>query len=165
MNINKIEIKQEPQKPIKPKIPFLYIGIGIVIIVIFFSILLISKGHTNSKNKKIKAEKLTKKVVPSNNEEATKKVATKQPKIQKQNSSQEVGGNKKGAEQYIVKKGDTLSGIAKKYYGHGYYYKHLADTNKITNPDLIYPGTKIEVPIKNNNNKKIEKESKKTPGN
>lgn len=38
---------------------------------------------------------------------------------------------------YTVKKGDTLSGIAKKY---GTTYQKIAKDNGIKNPDLIYPG-------------------------
>ena len=48
--------------------------------------------------------------------------------------------------QYTVKEGDTLSDIAKRYYGRGYYYRYLAEVNGIENPDLIYPGSKIKIP-------------------
>ena len=41
---------------------------------------------------------------------------------------------------YIVKPGDTLSGIAEKY---NTTYQHLAKINNIENPNLIYPGQKI----------------------
>lgn len=44
---------------------------------------------------------------------------------------------------YIVKKGDTLSGIASKY---GLTYQYLAKYNNITNPNLIYPGEVIRIP-------------------
>lgn len=43
---------------------------------------------------------------------------------------------------YTVKRGDTLSGIAKKY---GTTYQNLAKMNGIKNPHLIYPGQKIRV--------------------
>ena len=43
---------------------------------------------------------------------------------------------------YTVKRGDTLSGIAKKY---GTTYQYLAKLNGIKNPHLIYPGQKIRV--------------------
>lgn len=43
---------------------------------------------------------------------------------------------------YIVKKGDTLSGIAKKY---GTTYQQLAKLNNIKNPNLIYVGQKIYI--------------------
>ena len=43
---------------------------------------------------------------------------------------------------YTVKRGDTLSGIAKKY---GTTYQNLAKLNGIKNPNLIYAGQKIRV--------------------
>lgn len=44
---------------------------------------------------------------------------------------------------YVVKKGDTLSGIASKY---GTTYQKLAEYNGIKNPNLIYVGQKIKIP-------------------
>ena len=44
---------------------------------------------------------------------------------------------------YVVKKGDTLSGIASKY---GTTYQKLAEYNNIENPNLIYAGQKIVIP-------------------
>lgn len=41
---------------------------------------------------------------------------------------------------YIVKKGDTLIKIAKKYNTN---YMEIARNNKIANPNLIYPGQKL----------------------
>lgn len=41
---------------------------------------------------------------------------------------------------YIVKSGDTLSGIAAKY---GATYQKIAKDNNISNPNLIYPGQKL----------------------
>jgi murein DD-endopeptidase MepM/ murein hydrolase activator NlpD len=46
---------------------------------------------------------------------------------------------------YEVKRGDTLSQIAKQY---NMDYKELARNNKISNPDKIYVGQKIVVPSK-----------------
>ena len=43
---------------------------------------------------------------------------------------------------YTVKKGDTLSKIAKKY---GTTYQKLAQMNGIKNPNIIYAGQKIRV--------------------
>lgn len=43
---------------------------------------------------------------------------------------------------YVVKRGDTLSGIASKY---GTTYQHLAQMNGIADPNKIYPGQKIRV--------------------
>lgn len=44
---------------------------------------------------------------------------------------------------YVVKKGDTLSGIASKY---GTTYQKLASYNNISNPNKIYPGQIIKIP-------------------
>ena len=44
---------------------------------------------------------------------------------------------------YVVKSGDTLSGIASKYKTT---YQKLAKYNGISNPNLIYPGQKIKIP-------------------
>ena len=41
---------------------------------------------------------------------------------------------------YVVQKGDTLSGIAKKY---NTTYQKIAKDNNISNPNLIYPGQKL----------------------
>lgn len=43
---------------------------------------------------------------------------------------------------YIVQSGDTLSGIATKY---GTNWQELARVNGLKNPDLIYPGQKINI--------------------
>jgi nucleoid-associated protein YgaU len=50
---------------------------------------------------------------------------------------------------YEILKGDTLSGIAKKCYGDAMAYPRLLEANRegIKNPDLIYPGQKIRIPM------------------
>ena len=48
---------------------------------------------------------------------------------------------------YVVKKGDTLWAIAKRYYGTPDYRTIFnANRNIIRNPDLIYPGQKLLIP-------------------
>ena len=47
---------------------------------------------------------------------------------------------------YVVKPGDTLSGIAKKY---NTTYQALAVYNNIANPNIIHTGQKIKIPSKN----------------
>lgn len=49
---------------------------------------------------------------------------------------------------YTVKKGDTLWAIAAKYYGSGAQYTKIysANTDKISNPNLIYPGQVFTIP-------------------
>lgn len=53
---------------------------------------------------------------------------------------------------YTIQSGDTLWGIAKKYYGDGAEYKKLAQANQdqIQNPNLIYPGQTIVIPAGDN---------------
>lgn len=49
---------------------------------------------------------------------------------------------------YTIKSGDTLWGIASRYYGNGAQYPKIYNANKniIKNPNLIYPGQKIVIP-------------------
>ena len=52
-------------------------------------------------------------------------------------------------EYYTIVKGDTLSGIAKKILGNAMAYTKIFDANRevIKDPDLIYPGQKIRIPL------------------
>ena len=47
-----------------------------------------------------------------------------------------------------VVRGDTLSAIAKKYYGDASKYPVIFEANKpmLTHPDKIYPGQKLRIP-------------------
>ena len=48
---------------------------------------------------------------------------------------------------HTVQSGDTLWGIAKKYYGNGGQYTKIASANPdIKNPNLIYPGQVLSIP-------------------
>ena len=47
---------------------------------------------------------------------------------------------------YTVVKGDTLWGIAKKFYGNGNRYPEIAKANNIANPNVIHVGQKILIP-------------------
>lgn len=53
-------------------------------------------------------------------------------------------------EYYTIVSGDSLSKIAKQFYGNAMDYPKLFEANKevIKDPDLIYPGQKIRVPPK-----------------
>jgi len=46
-----------------------------------------------------------------------------------------------------VKKGDTLSHISKRFSGRGAYYPQILLFNRIKNPNLIYPGDLLRVPV------------------
>ena len=52
-------------------------------------------------------------------------------------------------EYYVIQKGDSLSAIAKRYYGKAGDYPRIFDANRevIKNADLIYPGQKIRIPL------------------
>ncbi|GAA3601936.1 potassium binding protein Kbp [Gibbsiella greigii] len=49
---------------------------------------------------------------------------------------------------YTVKKGDTLSAIAKAVYGNANQYNRIFEANKpmLTHPDKIYPGQVLRIP-------------------
>ncbi|MGD0586511.1 MAG: LysM peptidoglycan-binding domain-containing protein [Oryzomonas sp.] len=46
-----------------------------------------------------------------------------------------------------VVKGDTLSGISRRFNGHGSYYPQILLFNDVKNPDLIYAGSTLRVPV------------------
>ena len=54
------------------------------------------------------------------------------------------------SQSYTVVKGDTLSKIAKQFYGNANRWKQIyeANTDQIKNPDLIKPGQVLVIPPK-----------------
>ena len=79
-------------------------------------------------------------VVQSQSNKAT--VAT----VKKESTTPKV--NPKSNRVYVVRRGDTLWAIAKKYYGNGAQYPKIYNANRniIKNPNLIYPGQKLVIP-------------------
>lgn len=71
---------------------------------------------------------------------ATVTIATVQPTTR---ASQQGGGKT-----YTVVSGDSLWKIAKQFYGNGAEYNKIysANTDKIKNPNLIYPGQVLTIP-------------------
>ena len=53
-------------------------------------------------------------------------------------------------EYYEIKSGDTLWAISKQFLGNGAKYTEIFEANRevIKDPDLIYPGQKIRIPLK-----------------
>lgn len=49
---------------------------------------------------------------------------------------------------YVVKKGDSLSQIAKREYGDANKWRRIFEANKdkIKDPDLIHPGQELKIP-------------------
>ncbi len=54
------------------------------------------------------------------------------------------------AQFHDVVRGDTLSAIAKKYYGNANLYMGIFEANKpmLSHPDKIYPGQKLRIPAR-----------------
>jgi nucleoid-associated protein YgaU len=50
------------------------------------------------------------------------------------------------AQTYTVVRGDTLSAIAKRFYGKASEYRKIASANNLANPDLIHPGQVLTIP-------------------
>jgi nucleoid-associated protein YgaU len=53
-----------------------------------------------------------------------------------------------GEQTYTVKKGDSLSQIAKRVYGDAQQWRRIHEANRdiIENPDLIHPGQVLKLP-------------------
>ena len=99
----------------------------------------VSEGIVSLKGEASSSEALEKAVLLAGNVQGVEKVmavtvkAPDEPKV----------------EYYEIVSGDTLSGIAKKYYGDAMQYPRLFEANRevIKDPDLIYPGQKIRIPM------------------
>lgn len=50
-------------------------------------------------------------------------------------------------QEVAVRKGDTLYGISRKFSGHGTYYPQILLFNDLRDPDLIYPGNLLKIPV------------------
>ncbi|MCW5734899.1 MAG: peptidoglycan-binding protein LysM [Enhydrobacter sp.] len=53
-----------------------------------------------------------------------------------------------GTQYYVIKSGDTLSAVAKQFYGDANKYNAIFEANRevIKDADLIFPGQKIRIP-------------------
>jgi LysM repeat protein len=73
--------------------------------------------------------------------------ATAKP-VAKATAAPKTTKNPKAQKTYTVKSGDTLWGIAKRFYGNGAKYPTIFNANrsKIKNPNLIYPGQVLTIP-------------------
>ncbi len=49
---------------------------------------------------------------------------------------------------YTIEAGDTLWDISVRAYGDGYQWVKLGDVNKLSNPDIIFTGAKLNIPQK-----------------
>jgi nucleoid-associated protein YgaU len=99
----------------------------------------VSEGVVSLKGEAASSEALEKAVLLAGNVQGVEKVMAVTVKTP----------DEPRVEYYEIVSGDTLSGIAKKYYGDAMQYPRLFEANRevIKDPDLIYPGQKIRIPL------------------
>ena len=58
------------------------------------------------------------------------------------------GKQESEARTYVVQKGDSLSKIARKFYGNANAWNRIFEANRdvVRDPDLIQPGWKLRIP-------------------
>jgi nucleoid-associated protein YgaU len=68
--------------------------------------------------------------------------------VESVNDQMTVDQSQPEAQYYTVVRGDTLSKIAKQYYGDANKYPAIFEANKpmLKSPDLIYPGQMLRIP-------------------
>ena len=76
-----------------------------------------------------------------------KPVETPQPQVRTQYPGQ-APANKPAQRDYVVQSGDSLSKIAKQFYGNASDWQKIFEANKdkIKDPNLIHPGQKLIIP-------------------
>ena len=75
-------------------------------------------------------------------EVTTETAAEKTPLVEEENKTEFT--------EYVVEKNDSLSIIAKKFYGDGNKFGHIYKANEdvIKDPNKLYPGMKLKIPVK-----------------
>jgi len=68
--------------------------------------------------------------------------------VNKVNDMMTVSAPADESQYHLVERGDTLSKIAKQYYGNANDYPKIFEANKpmLSNPDKIYPGQLLRIP-------------------
>jgi nucleoid-associated protein YgaU len=61
-------------------------------------------------------------------------------------SPEESESDAAGGKTYVVKSGDTLRGIAQKFYGDASLADLIAEANNITDATLVHEGTELAIP-------------------
>ena len=87
-------------------------------------------------------QKTTQKVTEKPTEKITQKVTEKPTEKTTVNTAQKNSESQK----YVIKDGDSLSGISMKIYGNKKKVKDIMDKNVIDDPDKIYSGMVINLP-------------------
>ncbi len=70
-------------------------------------------------------------------------------RVPKSEEAVTIESNEPTVEYYVIQSGDTLSGLAKKYYGNASSYPRIFEANRgvIEDPNKIYVGQKIRIPL------------------
>jgi len=86
------------------------------------------------------AEAMEKAVLLAGNVQGVEEVSTEQLDAPEQTRT---------VEYYVIQQGDTLSAIAKQFLGNAGDYPKIFEANRevIKDPDKIYPGQKIRIPL------------------
>jgi nucleoid-associated protein YgaU len=68
--------------------------------------------------------------------------------VEEENKSPGTGTDNPYTQYYVVKKGDTLSKIAREYYGDANLYPQIFEANRdvLKDPDKIQVGQKLRIP-------------------
>jgi len=65
------------------------------------------------------------------------------------NSNWAPEGNSGESFDYVIKKGDTVSGVARLVYGSTSQWREISSATGLDNPDLIFPGSILKIPLLN----------------
>jgi nucleoid-associated protein YgaU len=76
------------------------------------------------------------------------KPAAKKPAATAPREAQPQRTPSQATREYTIKSGDSLSKIARQFYGNAAEWQKIYNANKdqIKDPNLIYPGQKIKIP-------------------
>jgi cytoskeletal protein RodZ len=124
----RINYYKEIKNLLSKKIAYFYLGLITTFVFIFILVQIsfpILKSHQN-------------KIISKNNKNKT----TPQTSVKGETSSLETNNHS----YYIVKEGDYLWKIAETVYGDGNYWIKIVQANKITDPNILIPGTKLIIP-------------------
>ncbi|MGB1206589.1 MAG: peptidoglycan-binding protein LysM [Chitinophagales bacterium] len=90
----------------------------------------------------------TEPIGPANEESADEEAVNEETEMMGQSADRSVGADYVSSQFHTVVKNDSLSKIAKKYYGNALKYPVIFEANKpmLKDPNLIYPGQVLRIP-------------------
>lgn len=110
----------------------LILGIAVVVIATIMLLTFVKGRNTSAKPEFASETKQTQNLLTTEQKKPTIAVTTKQDTI---------SGNT-----YTIQQGDTLWNIAEKKYNSGYNWIDIQKANNLTNPDILFVGTKLTLP-------------------